>query len=284
MGNRSDLVNYADDNTVTTIQPTYNLVVEVLQDDSRVAIEWFTSNCMLANPDKFQAIYLNCPVENINLHINSKIIQPDKDVKLLGVILDNNLNFEAHIKHVCKKAGNHLNVLKRLSSFLDRDSRMRIFRCFILCHFQFCCAVWHFCGKGSTQKMEKIQERALRFVYGDYTTSYPGLLCKARLPSLELGRERDIAILTYKIINKLAPAYLNELLTPHPNLNSKLLLPSFKSSKHGLNSFTYKAPRIWNNLSEEMRTAISLSSFVSLTNTWWGKRKAGHACEYCRVR
>ena len=45
-------------------------------------------------------------------------------------------------------------------------------------------------------KMEKIQGRALRFVHGDYTSDYNGLLSISKLPSLKLGRERSIATFT----------------------------------------------------------------------------------------
>ena len=123
-------------------------------------------------------------------------------------------------------------------------STMAIFRCFILCHFQLCSIVWHFCGVGNTKKMGEIQERGLRFVYGNYTSDYNSLLCKSQMPSLKLGRERNIAIQTDKIENNLAPTYLKELITPIQN--SKFHLPLFKSTWHGLNSFAYIAPRIWN--------------------------------------
>lgn len=54
---------------------------------------------MQTNPDKFQAIMLgllgfeNCK----NLEICGSIIQCEEKVKLLGVIFDYMLNFEAHI-------------------------------------------------------------------------------------------------------------------------------------------------------------------------------------------
>jgi hypothetical protein len=31
---------------------------------------------------------------------------------------------------------------------------------------------WHFCTDKNSKKLEKVQERALRFVYDDYTSSY----------------------------------------------------------------------------------------------------------------
>ena len=275
-GLRADLVNYADDNTICSEQPTKQQVVEVLRAASNLATEWFNRNLMLANPQKFRALFLNCKDENFTFDLYNATIIPDDVVKLLGVhldMLDSKLNFENHISHICKKAGNHLNVLKRRSKFINKNDRMAISRAFILCHFQFCSVFWHFCGLGSMTKMEKIQERALRFVHGDYTSDYNGLLSISKLPSLKLGRERSIATRTYTIMHNLAPSYLKDLITP--TRNSKLLLPSLKSTRHGPNSFMYKAPRIWNTLPIQTRTDSSLPSFKVLIKKWNGYTHMG---------
>ena len=144
-------------------------------------------------------------------------------------------------------------------------------------HFKWQSIVWHFCGVGNTKKMEKIQERGLRFVYGDYTSDYDSLLCKSKMPSLKLGRERNIAIQTYKIKNNLAPRYLKELITPIQN--SKFHLSLFKSTRHGLNSFAYMAPRIWNTLPECTHNATSLQK--SRINKWSGIHRSQHKCANC---
>jgi predicted nuclease of predicted toxin-antitoxin system len=39
-------------------------------------------------------------------------------------------------------------------------------------NFNHCPLVWHFCGEVNTKKVEQIQERALRFIYEDYSASY----------------------------------------------------------------------------------------------------------------
>ena len=38
--------------------------------------------------------------------------------------------------------------------------------------------MWHFCSAKSTNKIEKIEERALRFLYNDHVSSYNDLLLK----------------------------------------------------------------------------------------------------------
>ena len=68
------------------------------------------------------------------------------------------------------------------------------------------------CSAPNARCMEKIQERVLKCVYSNHTASYESLLNKARLPSQEVGRQMNIAIQTFKILNDLAPTYLLELI------------------------------------------------------------------------
>ena len=61
--------------------------------------------------------------------------------------------------------------------------------------------VWHFCGEVNTKKIEKIQERALRFIYQDYNSNYDTLLERSQLPSLKVRRQRAIALKALKFLN-----------------------------------------------------------------------------------
>jgi hypothetical protein len=80
---------------------------------------------------------------------------------------------------------------------------------------------WHFCTEKNSKKLEKVQERALRFVYEDYNSSYEELLHKAKVPSLQIRRIRTMALETFKIVNKIAHVCLQNLV-------------SEKNSKHSL--------------------------------------------------
>jgi hypothetical protein len=62
-------------------------------------INWFSLNLMKANPDKFQATAIGKKTKSQNLSFNlsgNKIVCED-DVKLLGVTIDSDLNFDNHI-------------------------------------------------------------------------------------------------------------------------------------------------------------------------------------------
>ena len=56
-------------------------------------------------------------------------------------------------------------------------------------NFNYCPLTWHFCGEKNTKKIEKIQERALRFIYRDYDSSYESLLLKSGSTKIFYGRQ-----------------------------------------------------------------------------------------------
>ena len=104
----------------------------------------------------------------------------EDSVKLLGIEIDYQLNFDTHISTICRKASQQLNIIKRLGPYLNRLNKLTIFHTFILSNFSFCPLAWHFCTEKHSKKIEKVQERALRFVYEDYNSSYDNLLKKQR--------------------------------------------------------------------------------------------------------
>ena len=69
----------------------------------------------------------------------------------------------------------------------------------------------HGISQKNTKKFEKIQERALRFVYNDFNSGYEELLIKANILSLHIRRLRTMAIETYKILNKMSAPVLSDL-------------------------------------------------------------------------
>jgi hypothetical protein len=88
-----------------------------------------------------------------------------------GIDIDYQLNFDAHISTICMKTSQQINILKRLGSYLNRLNKITIFHTFILSNFNFCPLAWHSCTNKNSKKLEKVQERALRFVYEDYNSS-----------------------------------------------------------------------------------------------------------------
>ncbi len=83
-----------------------------------------------------------------------------------------------------------------------------------------------------------------------------------------------ILLMTYKALNGLSPQYLSELLShcipPRPlrSQNSgRLIIPRISKSTAGGRSFSYLAPKLWNNLPNTVREADTLCQFKSRLKT-----------------
>ena len=65
--------------------------------------------------------------------------------------------------------------------------RENLYRAFSAPHFNYCAESWYFCSNRLTEKLEKLNERALRFVYQDNTSIYETLVVKNGHSTLSRG-------------------------------------------------------------------------------------------------
>ena len=117
----SKLLNFADDNTISAAENTIEELISTLENESQAAIDWFVSNQMIVNPDKFQGIVVkrnNKMKDSYSLNINQDVINSENSVIFLGVEIDNKLSFEKHISTLVKKTSNQLNAISRIQKFM----------------------------------------------------------------------------------------------------------------------------------------------------------------------
>ena len=90
-------------------------------------------------------------------------------------------------------------------------NRLTILNTFILSNFNYFPLAWYFCNEKNSRKAEKIQERASRFVYDDFDSTYVALLAKANIPFLHIRRLKTMEIGTFKILNNMSSPVLSDL-------------------------------------------------------------------------
>ncbi len=117
------------------------------------------------------------------------------------------------MSELCRKTARQLNAAKFLKTNIDEETRMEIYRSFILSNFNYCPLVWHFWRVLNTKTMENIQKWALWFVYNGFTSSYEELLAKWNHSTLYITRLRYMATEFDKCINSLNPTYLQDMVT-----------------------------------------------------------------------
>ena len=95
---------------------------------------------------------------------------------LLGVTLDNKLNFNAHINTVFKEACRKLNALICIAKYLNRNQKKMLINAFFYSHFNYCPLIWMFSSKASNDKIEKLHKRALQIIESDFAATYENLI------------------------------------------------------------------------------------------------------------
>ena len=118
----TNICNYADDTTIFVSNKNLDNVIKRLENDSAILIQWFEDNLMKLNTGKSHFMVLGKSAnQTITISIGDSDIENTNEEKLLGVTIDRNLTFEPHINKLCKKAGNKLFALSRLSSYIDSN-------------------------------------------------------------------------------------------------------------------------------------------------------------------
>ena len=272
---RSSLHNYADDNTLSYSHNNPITLKQHLQVDCVAVLHWFEENNMQTNPDKFQAISFGKKgISAITeLIIDNKTIHCDDSVTLLGIEFDNMLTFNNHLASMCKKAARQLAVLKRIGHLLTIKGKLAIFNSFIESNFNYCPLIWHFCSQTNTIKIEKIQERALRFIYNNYSSTHNDLLNTAGTQYLHVKRLKRMACEVFKIVNNMSPSFIKNLIELKTSKYSMrrtkpVVVPKSRTSKYGLKSFAHEGVRVWNSLPNELRRCENFREFRRLLRCW----------------
>ena len=159
----SQVCNFSDDNTIFVCSETLDEVAKCIENDVRMAMNWFKLNKMVANPGKFQLIFFGIKEDHdLSIEINGDVIKMSDAVKLLGVTIDSKLRFNEHVKSICQKTNNKIKAFSRVLRYLEPQKASLLYNSFILTNFNYCPPIIMFCGKTTSDKVNSVHKRALR--------------------------------------------------------------------------------------------------------------------------
>ena len=263
---RSNLPMYADDHQIYCFDKDPEQALRELKKDGKNASKWYKENFLEGNLNKYNIMVITKqPKQQLDVEIDGFRIKQAEDLKLLGVIIDDDLTFSKHISATGKKASMRVGVLMRLRKLIPVEAKLQIYKTAILPYLTYCGLSWHFCRKSDSNKLERINERGLRAVYCDWNSPYSELLIRAKLTTLYNRRLQDIAIFMYKVKNNQVPQNVLELFPHSPanyNLrNNDFFIPRVRTTTYGKHSLRFFGPYLWAKLQSSIRNSNSLSSF-----------------------
>ena len=255
-----------------------------LEDDGFLAIEWFENNKMKLNQDKCCLLVSGYKNENFGANIGKERILESNKQKFLGLDIDRNLNFNEHVSSLCRKAGNKLSVLARLSNFMSFKQRRILLKTFIESQFGYCPLIWMFHSRRVNNKINHLHEHSLRIVYKDNYSSYVDLLAKDKSFTIHQKNIQSLAIEQFKVKRNLSNVIMYNILKTRTltyNLRSQtdFVRDCVNTQRYGLNSLSYFASKVWDMIALQVNNIISFQKFKTEVRKW---APENHFCYLCR--
>jgi hypothetical protein len=96
-----------------------------------------------------------------------------KSFKLLGVLFDEYLSFDAHITYLCSKISKSLFCINRIKNFINQETRKTLYCAVVHSHLVYCINVYSCANSTSINKLKIKQKEAIRIIsnagYRDHT-------------------------------------------------------------------------------------------------------------------
>ena len=139
-------------------------------------------------------------------------------IKLIGVTIDNLLSFQTHIKGIFRKVNAKVLILRRICKHIPPDIMIKLYKAFILPHFEYASPLFTGLSKGLSAKLELTNAFALKALLNHSNLiAYEELLKTALIKSLEHRRIEQALIFVYKSIYDQAPIYMGEMFVLRDN-------------------------------------------------------------------
>jgi len=267
------VANYADDTSPFAGCDDIASVMNELEDAGNIIFDWCICNGMKANPEKSHVVLSES--QNLDFHLQTSLIKSSKSEKLLGIIIDSNLNFEEHITNICKKASQKIHAISRIAQYMSLFQRKLLVNAFFFSQFSYCSIVWMCHSRGLNNKINNLHVRCLRIIYNDYQSTFQELLNKDNSVSIHYRNIRTLAIEIFKFVNCLSAPIMDDMFTlrktvPGYGLRNQNPLQriSPKTVRYGTESLSYLAPKIWDIVPSKLKESESLSIFKRDIKKW----------------
>ena len=281
---KTKIANYADDNTTYTVEKDIMELLKTLESETLSVLNWFRINEMKPNQGKCHLLVADINHKyyssNSYIYLDNAFLESEESVKLLGIKIDQNLNFEENINSVLKEGNKKLHALMRIEKYLDQDKKRLIMKTFIESQFNYCPLVWMCHSRDLNRRINRLHERALRVVYKNSDLTFEQLLEKDNSFTIHERNLQKLAIEMYKVKHNLCPKPFQELFNPAIRGNSEWVLPKVKKVNNGLETIRYRGPKTWELVPEDIRKSKTLFTFKEKIRNW---KPLGCNCRLCKT-
>ena len=283
--NTSDILKFvlfADDTNIFYSHHDVHTLFNTFNQELKQLEDWFKANRLSLNVDKTKYTLFhklsqadNLPLKLPNLTINNKNITRENSIKFLGIVLDQNISWNEHIRIVENKISKNIGLLYKAKYLLNKHCVKSIYFAFIHTYVNYANIAWASTYHSKIRNIHRKQKLASRIIFNaDRYTSGESIMQKLGILSVYKLNIFQTLVFMFKVRKGISPRVFIEEIKKinhrYPTRHSKdcFTLPKIKSS-FGKFSMSYRGPYLWNSFVKQFpvlcNEKISLESFKGLT-------------------
>ena len=261
-------MSFADDTKL--IQAIQTLLDQVeLQEDIKNVSQWSSNNNMRLHEEKFQLMIYplskskllrELPFTSETLSYVTEAgttVEPERHVKDLGVWLSADGTWTYHINDIVRRANRIAGWILSVFRCRSQEVLLTLYKALVRPILEYCCLVWSPTKVADIQALENVQRAFLRKIYGMNELTYWERLETLKIMSLQRRRQRYELIHVWKIYQGLVPNCVGlEFQTGRLGIQVKTQKYPYWADRRRatqlFNSFSYRAPHLWNKLPREV--------------------------------
>lgn len=164
------IVMFADDAAISYCSNNNSSLNEMINQDMITLHNWFIANKLTLNLKKSKCMIFH-PLQRtkkftLNINLNGCPIEQVSTFEYLGLILQEDLHWDEHIKHIASKISSIAGVFGRIGNNVDKKTLISIYYAYVNSHLTYMSPIW---GNSTTQilinTLQVIQNQALRAIF-----------------------------------------------------------------------------------------------------------------------
>ena len=265
-------VLFADDTNIFFSGKDLCTISTILNTELEKISTWLEANILSLNLDKTKFMLFRTRKKQVsqtfNLYIDNHLIEQTKEIRLLGVILDEVLSWKSHISYIANKISKSVGIIYRSSFYLSKSSLRSLYYSMIYPYLYYCNIVWASTYKSNLHRIVILQKRVIRIMnrakydaHSDPIFKDLEILKFEQIHLLQLG----LCMFSFKKFS--LPEKCKSMFTLNDQLHSyntrsssKFHLPLCASNIRKF-SVQFQGPKFFNSLPVKLTNCLTIFSF-----------------------
>ena len=220
--------------------------------------DWFTANKLSLNLTKTcYMVFSSKKDDDIKLFLNNIEIEKVQSCKYLGIYIDDELNWQAHVNYVYNKIIKFTGILYKLRSKLSYEWLKAIYFAFVYPHLLYGIEIYANTFISYLDRLMKLNNKILRIIQNQHLRFHVlELYTTFNLLPLDQLYNQQLLIFVFKCLyhNNLVPCVFHNYFTCNKEIHSHstraqnnlhIFTPN---TMYGKRTIKYKCSTLWNNL------------------------------------